>query len=182
MQNGAAVEAPDPQGKTPLHYAVIFGRAGVVTLLLRRGANKCAPRLAVVHWRVHWSLLALPESMMYCACASVMPGLLGMDGVGAGVRQVGGGRGEGYESEVCMMDGHVRTYAHLWAARSGPGLVLVGAGRVVPPSCQCLSDSSRWCKACAAWLQGRQGCVRAHPHELGSAIKRSSRCALSTRF
>lgn len=42
LQNGAVIEAPDPQGRTPLHYAVLFSRAGAISLLLRRGANRCA--------------------------------------------------------------------------------------------------------------------------------------------
>ena len=40
LQNGANCEAMDPHSRTPLHYAVLFGRAGAITLLLRRGANK----------------------------------------------------------------------------------------------------------------------------------------------
>ena len=48
LQNGAVLEAPDPHGKTPLHYAVIFGRVGAVTLLLRRGANRCVGELCTL--------------------------------------------------------------------------------------------------------------------------------------
>lgn len=48
LQNGAGLEAPDPNGRTPLHYAVIFGRAQAVALLLRRGANRCAGRISLM--------------------------------------------------------------------------------------------------------------------------------------
>lgn len=40
LQNGAGLEAPDPNGRTPLHYSVIFGKASATALLLRRGANR----------------------------------------------------------------------------------------------------------------------------------------------